>query len=89
MIDIEIDEQYIKETFYKELEKRLEALEAQAVFWDMKDLRENTRMSVNTIKDTFFYDERFPKFKVGQKWYFPAKETEDFLLKWLKEQRRR
>ncbi|SCM00677.1 Group-specific protein [Bacillus cytotoxicus] len=42
-------------------------------------------MSWNTIQDQFFFDPRFPKFKVGQKWYFPAKQTQKFLLEWAEE----
>lgn len=86
MIEVKLDEQYIEEAFRQELKKRLDQLENETVFWDMKDLQKNTRMSVNTIKDTFFYDERFPKIKIGQKWYFPAQEAKEFLLMWLKEQ---
>lgn len=86
LIEVKLDEQYIEEAFRQELKKRLDQLENETVFWDMKDLQKNTRMSVNTIKDTFFYDERFPKVKVGQKWYFPVQETKQFLLMWLKEQ---
>ena len=87
MIEVKLDENYIEHAFKEELKKRLDQLENETVFWDMKDLQRNTRMSVNTIKDTFFYDKRFPKIKIGQKWYFPAEETKEFLLMWLKEKR--
>jgi len=86
MVEIKLDEENIKDTFQRELAKRLDELQSQTVFWDMKDLQENTRMSVNTIKDHFFYNEDFPKFKVGQKWYFPAEETKKYLVRWLKNQ---
>ncbi|EEM15100.1 hypothetical protein bpmyx0001_41210 [Bacillus pseudomycoides DSM 12442] len=43
-------------------------------------------MSGNTIKENFFYDEHFTKYKIGGKWYFSALETEKFLLMWIKEQ---
>lgn len=86
MLEVKLDQNYIEETFKRELRKRLDHIQSETLFWDMKDLQKNTRMSVNTIKDTFFYDPRFPKYKVGQKWYFPAEETKKFLLSWLKEQ---
>ncbi|RCK10965.1 group-specific protein [Bacillus licheniformis] len=44
--------------------------------------------TIISIKDTFFYDPRFPKYRVGKKWLFPAKECEKFLLTWLAEQPR-
>jgi len=86
MLEVKLDQNYIEETFKRELRKRLDQIQSETLFWDMKDLQKNTRMSVNTIKDTFFYDPRFPKYKVGQKWYFPAEETKKFLLSWIKEQ---
>lgn len=43
-------------------------------------------MSWNTIQENFFYDPRFPKHKIGSKWYYPAKEAEEFLLVWFEEQ---
>lgn len=90
MIHVELDESYIDEVFKKELTKRLNEIESHLLFWDMKELQRQTNMSVNTIKDTFFYDERFKRMKrkVGQKWYFPAEETKKFLLTWLNEQNR-
>lgn len=86
MLQIQLNEKQIEEAFKKELNNRLKELEAEEVFWDMNDLQKKTKMSVNTMKDHFFYDERFPKYQVGRKWYFPAKETREFLLMWLKEQ---
>ena len=86
MLQIQLDQQQIEEAFKKELKTRLDELEAEEVFWNMEDLQQKTRMSVNKMKEYFFYDDRFPKYQVGRLWYFPAKETREFLLKWLKEQ---
>lgn len=88
MIQVELDKNYIDEAFKQELAKRLDEIESHVLFWDMKELQRQTNMSVNTIKDTFFYDDRFKSIrrKVGQKWYFPSEETKEFLLIWLSEQ---
>jgi hypothetical protein len=43
-------------------------------------------MSWDTIQATFFFDPRFPKRKVGGKWYYPVRETRQFLETWLDEQ---
>jgi len=86
MIDIKVDETELEQIYRAEIQKRLEKLDKQMVFWDMKTLCRVTCMSEPFIKEQFFYDPRFPKYRVGKKWLFPARETEDFLIKWLKEQ---
>lgn len=87
MFQVHINENYIKELLQEAINAKLDSVSQELVFWDMKELQRRTRMSVNTMKDHFFYDEDFPKAKVGNKWYFPATETEDFLLKWLSTKR--
>ncbi|MED1419053.1 hypothetical protein [Bacillus smithii] len=89
MISIQLDERRLEQRFLEELRKRLDKIEQSQTFWDMKTLCKKTCLSENTIKERFFYDPRFPKFKVGGKWLFPAKECEEFLLTWLKEQPRK
>lgn len=86
MLTFNIDEHQIEQRFLEELRKRLDKIQHRHTFWDMKELCRQTCMSENNIKEKFFYDKRFPKYKIGGKWYFPAKETEEFLLMWLKEQ---
>lgn len=86
MLEIQLDERFIELRFHEELKKRLDRIEHGRTLWDMKELCRQTSMSENSIKDKFFYDKRFPKHKIGGKWYFPAKETEGFLLAWIKEQ---
>lgn len=88
MVTIELDAHEIEQRFLEELRKHLAKIERSQTFWDMKTLCKQTCLSENTIKERFFYDPRFPKFKVGGKWLFPAKECEEFLLMWLKEQPR-
>ncbi|WP_182103752.1 hypothetical protein [Niallia taxi] len=86
MINIKVDENYVEHLFLQELEKRLNDLESRSTLWDMKKLIKQTNMSENSIKEKFFYDSRFPKYKVGGKWYFPTREAEQFILTWIKEQ---
>lgn len=86
MLNVQVDERVIEQRFVFELQKRLDTIEKRLTFWDMKELCRQTCLSENTIKDMFFYDKRFPKYKVGRKWVFPAAESEAFLIKWLKEQ---
>lgn len=86
MLNIQLDNKIIEQRFIEELRKRLDQIERRKTLWDMKELCKQTSMSENTIKEKFFYDKRFPKYKIGGKWYFPAVETECFLLMWIKEQ---
>lgn len=88
MLNIEIDENEVRDLYLEKLEKKIREVDAEKVFWDTNELKRRTCLSWNTIQDKFFYDPRFPKFKVGGKWLFPAQETKDFLLQWLREQPR-
>lgn len=88
MLNIEIDENEVRELYLEKLEEKIREVDTEMVFWDTNELKRRTCMSWNTILDKFFYDPRFPKFKVGGKWMFPAQETKEFLLQWLREQPR-
>lgn len=86
MLNIVLDEHELENRFSEELKKRLDHIEHRFTFWDMKELCKQTNMSENNIKEKFFYEPEFPKFKVGGKWLFPARECEKFLLDWIKGQ---
>lgn len=88
MLTVKIDENEVRELYLEKLEEKIREVDTELIFWDSKELMRRTCMSWNTIQDRFFHDERFPKFKVGGKWMFPAQETREFLLKWLREQPR-
>lgn len=86
MIQVQIDELEVRELYLQKLEEKLREVDKELVFWDSAELKRRTCLSWNTIQKEFFFDERFPKYKVGGKWIFPAKECQEFLLTWLKEQ---
>lgn len=79
MINILVDESEVKRICRERIESTLKEVDSEYVFWDTTELKRRTCMSWNTIQDTFFYDKRFPKRKVGSKWYFPAREVRNFL----------
>lgn len=87
MITIDVDKAQLETVIRKELRKKLNELEHRHTFWDMKELCKQTCMSEPFIKQQFFYDPRFPKYRVGRKWLFPAKAAEEFLLEWLQDQK--
>lgn len=87
MLQIQIDESAVQEQIRQRVKELVQEVDAELVFWDAKELMRRTCMSWNFIQQHFFFDPRFPKHKVGTKWYFPARETREFLVAWLREQK--
>lgn len=88
MLNIKIDSEQLEQDYKAALNKAISEITFQKTFWDFKELMNQTCMSKSFILEKFFYDEDFPKYKVGQKWLFPAIETQEFLTDWLKKQAR-
>lgn len=86
MISVSVDKTEIKKLYLEELKLHIKTIDAELVFWDTKELERRTCMCINTIQKEFFYDPRFPKRKVGNKWYYPAQKTKQFLENWILEQ---
>lgn len=86
MIEVKLDEKELKKIYIQKIEEHIDNFDKELLFWDSKDLVQQTRLCWDTIQKEFFYDPRFPKHKVGRKWLFPAKKTKEFLLTWLAEQ---
>ncbi|WP_337017319.1 group-specific protein [Oceanobacillus massiliensis] len=86
MVEIKLDENEIRKMYQEEVEKHLNKLDNELVFWDTVTLCKKTNLSFNTIKDLFFYDPNFPKHKVGNKWLYPADKAKKFLLEWIEKQ---
>ena len=82
MININVDETELEAMIRQEVRKKIESLTHKTMFWDMKELCRQVSLSETTVKDTFFYEEGFPKFKVGKKWLINAQLAEEFLMEW-------
>lgn len=85
MLTVQINEEEVKKIYQERLDALIRESEESRVFWDTQELRRQTCMSWNKILDTFFYDPKFPKRKIGGKWFFPARETRMFLERWISE----
>lgn len=85
---IDIDNEELLKLCREKMDMALKEAEVDLVFWDSPELKRRTCMSWNFIQQQFFFDPRFPKRKIGAKWYFPARETREFLEKWIAEQPR-
>lgn len=85
---IDIDNEEFLKLCREKMDLALKEAEVDLVFWDSPELKRRTCMSWNFIQQQFFFDPRFPKRKIGAKWYFPARETREFLEKWIAEQPR-
>lgn len=86
MLSVQIDAVEVKKLCREKIAEFVKEVDAEYVFWDAAELRKRTCMSWNFIQEQFFFDPRFPKHKIGAKWYFPARETRRFLESWLEEQ---
>jgi hypothetical protein len=86
IVSMNVNESEIRELCKQKIAELVKEVDAEYVFWDTAELRRRTCMSWNTLQEAFFFDPRFPKHKVGSKWYFPAREARSFLEQWLREQ---
>lgn len=86
LFSVNINESEVQKLCRERIAELIKEVDAEFVFWDAAELKKRTCMSWNFIQDTFFFDSRFPKRKIGSKWYFPARETRAFLEQWLREQ---
>ncbi len=82
----QIDNTYAEEVFRQEVRKKIESISHTTMFWDMKELCRQVSLSETTVKETFFYVEGFPKFRVGKKWLINAIRAEEFLAEWSSRQ---
>lgn len=76
LVGISIDQDLVKEILLEEVKKKIEAFDADLIFMNTKELKRRTSMSWNTIQKTFFFDSRFPKYKIGGRWMFPAQKKQ-------------
>lgn len=86
IFNVQVNESAVLEMCKERIGMLIREAEGEFVYWDASELKRRTCMSWNTIQDTFFFDQRFIKRKIGGKWYFPAKEAREFLTLWLQEQ---
>jgi hypothetical protein len=87
MLEVTVKQELVRALILERVNEEIQKIDVELVFWDSKELRRRTCMSWNFIQEQFFFDPRFPKYKIGTKWYFPAAETKQFLLTWLSEQK--
>lgn len=82
MIQIELNEEELKEIYIKMVEQRLTELEAETFFLDSKQLQKFTGMGWNSIVTHLLSDPNFPSLKLGKKWIFPRHEVEKYLQRY-------
>ncbi|MEK4228932.1 group-specific protein [Solibacillus sp. FSL H8-0538] len=86
MLQIQINDAAAEAILREEIRKRVDGLVHKATFWDMQELCRQVSLSETTVKETFFYDPDFPKFRVGRKWLINARLAEEFLYEWSSRQ---
>nr|WP_084146982.1 group-specific protein [Paenibacillus wynnii] len=85
-MSVDLDKAALLKLCSQHIAEQVHEMDFEFVFWDSAELKKRTCMSWGTIQETFFFDPRFPKRKVGGKWYYPVRETREFLEQWLEEQ---
>lgn len=79
---VSINEDVMRDMMQQEIQKQAEKIASEKLFWTVQELQEYTNMHIKTMKEYFFYDERFPKFKVGSTWRFPVALVKEYLTEW-------
>jgi phage pi2 protein 07 len=89
MLQIQVDQHEVKKLYEDAIDKHLEKIDNEKIYWDSKELKRRVSMSWGTILEHFFSDPNFPKVKIGGKWYFHAERTKEYLNKWFEEKNRK
>ncbi|MGE7613481.1 group-specific protein [Paenibacillus sp. NPDC101420] len=84
-VNVKVDKDEMLRLCREQIATSVKEFDSEFVFWDSAELKKRTCMSWSTIQETFFFDPRFPKRKVGGKWYYPVRESRQFLEIWLEE----
>lgn len=87
MINVEIDQEQLKELYLHKVEEHLKEIDLEVFFMDSKQLANYLNMSWNTIVSHLLYDEDFPKVRLGSKWLFNRKEVQEFMKNYYVEVR--
>lgn len=84
-----INEEVVLEILQASINEKVEQLAQEKIFWTVSELEKYANMNIGTMKNHFFYDEDFPKFKVGRDWRFPVIRTKEYLEHWAIEQQKK
>jgi len=88
MINIQVDQEKIKELYLQKIDERLRELESEVFFMNSKQLAAYLNMSWNSIVTHILSDEEFPKIRLGSKWLFHKKEVSNYMEKYYDEVRK-
>jgi lipopolysaccharide biosynthesis glycosyltransferase len=75
MINIEVDQEKLKELYLQKIDEHLQESESDLLFMNLKQLATYLNMSWNTIVTHLLYEEEFPKIRLGSKRLFHKKEV--------------
>ncbi len=74
-----INEDLMREMMQQAVQEQAEKIAQEKIFWTVQDY---TNMHIKTMKEHFFYDPDFPKFKIGATWRFPVTKVKEYLDEW-------
>lgn len=82
MIQIQLDDEQLKELYLEEVRKRVEIFESETLLMDSKQLCKMLSLSWPTVEQKFLRDPNFPSMRVGNKWLFNRKEVQEYINNW-------
>lgn len=82
MIQVNINEEELKEIYIKMVEERLTEIEGETFFLNSAQLKKYVGMSWNPIQLHLMSDPDFPAIRLGNKWLFPRNEVEQYMKKY-------
>ncbi|QFY87978.1 DNA-binding protein [Bacillus subtilis] len=82
MVQLDINEESLKELYLMEVQKCLKQLEMDTMLMDSKQLCKELNFSWPTIEKLFLSDPNFPKIRGGKKWIFNRKEVQEYINDW-------
>lgn len=84
MINLQIDEEILKEMYNQKIDEYLQAVEHESMFLTFSGLVKYLNISNVSIREFLLWREDFPKIRLGSK-VFPRKEVSDYMEEYLKE----
>lgn len=83
MINIEVNQEQLKQLYLQKIDERLEELDQEVFFMNSKQMLKVVNLSWNTFNEVFLGDPKFPVVRLGngKKFLYPRKEVFAYLDK--------
>lgn len=79
MIQVQINEEELKEIYLQKLDECLKKIESEVFFFDSKALCKFVGMSWTSVNAHLMSDPDFPVIRLGSKFLYPRQEVENYM----------